>query len=578
MKKTKSFFLLSIMDATNMFEIELLSKIDTVLERADEISGTKRRTTSEAVEELVKPIAAVKLSESVTESVTADSAPLPTSQLLESVTADPARGKPSESVTAGSYVLPYIAEFASGGPDPITVGSVVVSSARANPSESVTAGSPGTSIVNRNGCRVCTRRHALGTCKEFVAMSVEARIQVVITHRDCTRCLTKGHQRRECHSKKVCYRCGGDHHYLLHDDPKDHHYSSRSRKTTRPRPYPSSESRPNVRSGSHPSVHTTPAGYHTASPLNLLSLQSVATLSPSLVVRIHCVGPSYPVRSVLDPCAIQSQICASMDDVPMSDEERELDLTAVPISEEPTATVPPEAAPPSEGTKNPLTAVPEDPSGETLVSPHPLASCRNNRDSNKACVYCGGKHQLGDCKEFNVMRIERRLRTVDLQNAAETVYRQRILFEIATVGFVAKSATSNHTLLLQPSSNNRTPSSAPQPSTSKHPRPLKKLRKRKPSKRPSFTSHSTRPGTSVTPQQAKISGASTCDANRPITAIQHIAAIQYMTTAGADVEDITSSESKYQAASQAYINSLALINRKLDDLRTVSNCPTGIPY
>lgn len=302
-----------------MFEIELLSKIDTVLERADEISGTKRRTTSEAVEELVKPIAAVKLSESVTESVTADSAPLPTSQLLESVTADPARGKPSESVTAGSSVLPYISELASRGQDPITVGSVVVSSARANTSESVTAGSPGTSIVNRNGCRVLagmsgTRRHALGTCKEFVAMSVEARIQVVITHRDCTRCLTKGHQRRECHSKKVCYRCGGDHHYLLHDDPKDHHYSSRSRKTTRPRPYPSSESRPNVRSGSHPSVHTTPAGYHTASPLNLLSLQSVATLSPSLVVRIHCVGPSYPVRSVLDPCAIQSQICASMVD------------------------------------------------------------------------------------------------------------------------------------------------------------------------------------------------------------------------------------------------------------------------
>lgn len=104
MKKTKRFFFsLSIVDATNILDIELIANNEDILEEAEDITAPKKHKTSEAVDDLVRTVAAAKLVESETESVTADSVTFPISKLSssESVTSDPSRGKLSKSVTAG---------------------------------------------------------------------------------------------------------------------------------------------------------------------------------------------------------------------------------------------------------------------------------------------------------------------------------------------------------------------------------------------------------------------------------------------------------------------------------------------
>ncbi|XP_073838668.1 uncharacterized protein [Musca autumnalis] len=315
------------MDASNMYAIDLISKIDRALE------GTKKRTSSEVVEELVKPIAAVKLTESETESVTADSAvfPISKSTQFESVTAGPTtipeqNPKIQESVTAGSTAPRSESITDLNRAESVTAGSSVSSMVR---SESISAGStailppPTTSsnlgtISNRYSCRVCNRRHSLRDCKQFKNMSLDARIKTVADHRDCTRCLGKWHQARDCHSRRCCLTCGGDHHTLLHEDRSNVGSVSkplfRTRQYSRSNPYPSYADRQNYRSESRSSVDHLSVSQTVASPISLLSLQSVSTLSPSLIVRLHGVGSTYPVRAVLDPCATQSQVCASMVD------------------------------------------------------------------------------------------------------------------------------------------------------------------------------------------------------------------------------------------------------------------------
>ncbi|XP_073816745.1 uncharacterized protein [Musca autumnalis] len=313
------------MDASNMFGIDLVMQIDNHLEKADK----KKRTTSEVVEELVKPISAVKLTESETESVTAD--PISMATIPESVTAGSIgvssksvtadlnkQNSTSESVTAGSSVPNSRAVNTDREPESITVGSAVASHVRTVERErtSVTAGDSYT--PHRYSCRVCQRRHSLSACKEFLAMSLDSRFNVLAKHLDCTRCLGKWHQATYCHSNKVCYKCGGSHHVLLHDDRNDFGPGSkalfRPRPSSRSSPYPNSASRPssNLESRSSEVSRTICPPYH--STLGVLSLQTVATLSPSLVALLTCVAQPFPVRAVLDPCSTQSTICSSMVD------------------------------------------------------------------------------------------------------------------------------------------------------------------------------------------------------------------------------------------------------------------------
>ncbi|XP_075151699.1 uncharacterized protein LOC142225764 [Haematobia irritans] len=110
------------------------------------------------------------------------------------------------------------------------------------------------------------------------------------------------------------------------------------------------------------------------------------------------------------------------DDVPMSDEEREIDPTIAPLADVSTisTTADPATLADLSTNKNPLTTAPGVPPGELSVASPPLsAPVRKNQGSNiqrgrRECVICKAKHHLRDCKEFRAMRIERRLRTVAL--------------------------------------------------------------------------------------------------------------------------------------------------------------------
>ncbi|XP_061399496.1 uncharacterized protein LOC133335210 [Musca vetustissima] len=141
------------MDASNMYSIDLIAEIENLLQSGDGTIRTKNRITSEVLDDLVRPIAAVKVTESETESVTVGSrmSPITEDQVSKPVTAGSNRVHPLESVTAGSSSS-YLSRQ-----DPITVGDSDFLN-RASISESVSAGS---SHLNINCCRVCNRRHSI---------------------------------------------------------------------------------------------------------------------------------------------------------------------------------------------------------------------------------------------------------------------------------------------------------------------------------------------------------------------------------------------------------------------------------
>ncbi|XP_073848937.1 uncharacterized protein [Musca autumnalis] len=304
------------MDATNMYGIDLINEIDDVLEKMDgnnNISQTEIATKN--IEDLVQPIAAVKLTESVAESVTAESRALPisTHHSTESVPAGSSNVR-SESVNAEDQQVRV---------ESITVGSSSVPASLVQPAsrvrsemESVTAGSSGSSVISRHSCRVCNRRHLISTCKEFLAMTVQERIEVIEAHRDCTRCLAKWHEAKECHSKKSCVKCRGRHNTLLHSESEHidaiNKRSVRSRNSVRTGPYPSPSFRPRVSSIPSSSVDHRQVSHFVGNSLGSLTFQTVSTISPSLIVRLQNVIPSIPIRAVLDPCGRQSRICSSM--------------------------------------------------------------------------------------------------------------------------------------------------------------------------------------------------------------------------------------------------------------------------
>ncbi|XP_058980527.1 uncharacterized protein LOC131804338 [Musca domestica] len=214
------------------------------------------------------------------------------------------------------------------------------------------------------------------------------------------------------------------------------------------------------------------------------------------------------------------------DDVPMSDEERELDAMITPISDEPMVTGPPEAVPPSEEnlkSENPSTTVPEAPSGDTVVTPPSSAPCRSNQGSSTACVLCDGKHHLRDCKEFRVMRIERRLRTVALHRCCgNCLASTHSLRDCTSRRCCTVCNKQHHTLLHQPSLQDKTPVRSSLQNHPNNSKPSKKLRKRRSSKRPSANiSQLPILGPGIAPRH----NAAHLVAPRPVSAIQSVATL-----------------------------------------------------
>ncbi|XP_076279061.1 uncharacterized protein LOC143208476 [Lasioglossum baleicum] len=67
-------------------------------------------------------------------------------------------------------------------------------------------------------CITCGANHALYQCDEFRSKSVDQRLALTRSHQHCFNCLRSGHFPSNCSSKRVCLKCQGKHHTLLHSD------------------------------------------------------------------------------------------------------------------------------------------------------------------------------------------------------------------------------------------------------------------------------------------------------------------------------------------------------------------------
>ena len=67
-------------------------------------------------------------------------------------------------------------------------------------------------------CIYCSERHPIKACDKFRLKPFEFRMRFVRENRLCFGCLNKGHQVRDCRSKKDCEVCRGRHPTVMHTD------------------------------------------------------------------------------------------------------------------------------------------------------------------------------------------------------------------------------------------------------------------------------------------------------------------------------------------------------------------------
>ncbi|KAE9521350.1 hypothetical protein AGLY_018254 [Aphis glycines] len=74
-----------------------------------------------------------------------------------------------------------------------------------------------TPVASTSKCLFCSGDHATVKCKTFTDLSLDDRYQAAKDRRICFRCLSSTHWSNRC-SAKVCAKCKGRHHVLLHRD------------------------------------------------------------------------------------------------------------------------------------------------------------------------------------------------------------------------------------------------------------------------------------------------------------------------------------------------------------------------
>ncbi|XP_073835531.1 uncharacterized protein [Musca autumnalis] len=145
-------------------------------------------------------------------------------------------------------------------------------------------------------CVLCTQRHIIRACPNFLKMTCEERIRFVVQGHFCFNCLGRSHIRRDCLSRHRCQKCKGDHHTLLHptktpvpqrnvrpSGKKDNaSISLRMSPTTKPTSsgQKSSKKRQSAPSGPVLSMSST-----SVSP-TIQSIQPIVTLGPTMVVKL----------------------------------------------------------------------------------------------------------------------------------------------------------------------------------------------------------------------------------------------------------------------------------------------------
>ncbi|XP_066581625.1 uncharacterized protein [Prorops nasuta] len=104
--------------------------------------------------------------------------------------------------------------------------------------------------VNSSGCAHCGSNHLLYQCKDYLALTPQARSKFAFSQNLCINCLRPGHSCSNCSSSSRCRKCSKMHHTLFHFD-KSGTGGSKSRGTT---PAANSASEPEP-SSSHSTTH-----------------------------------------------------------------------------------------------------------------------------------------------------------------------------------------------------------------------------------------------------------------------------------------------------------------------------------
>ncbi|XP_066585641.1 uncharacterized protein [Prorops nasuta] len=104
--------------------------------------------------------------------------------------------------------------------------------------------------VNSTGCAHCGSNHFLYQCKDYLALTPQARSKFAFSQNLCINCLRPGHSSSNCSSSSRCRKCSKMHHTLLHFD-KSGTGGCKSRGTT---PAANSASEPEP-SSSHSTTH-----------------------------------------------------------------------------------------------------------------------------------------------------------------------------------------------------------------------------------------------------------------------------------------------------------------------------------
>ncbi|XP_075168914.1 uncharacterized protein LOC142241057 [Haematobia irritans] len=150
-------------------------------------------------------------------------------------------------------------------------------------------------VKRQYSCRICKGVHGLSKCQKFQKMSVEKRLQVVISHNYCTNCLAHKHSSGSCFSSLGCKHCGGNHHSSLHIHQKGH---------TQIPLHSEKQLRVDRSTSRRKSSSTIP---------KTLSLESITspnstTLFPTAIVEVLHGTKRHPVRAVIDQCTSVSKI------------------------------------------------------------------------------------------------------------------------------------------------------------------------------------------------------------------------------------------------------------------------------
>ncbi|XP_066596569.1 uncharacterized protein [Prorops nasuta] len=125
--------------------------------------------------------------------------------------------------------------------------------------------------VNSNGCVHCGSNHLLYQCKDYLALTPQARSKFAFSQNLCINCLRPGHNCSNCSSSSRCRKCSKMHHTLLHFD-KSGTGGSKARGTT-----------PAVNSASEPE----PSSSNTTTHLSVSDTRSVLLATFSARIDAH---------------------------------------------------------------------------------------------------------------------------------------------------------------------------------------------------------------------------------------------------------------------------------------------------